>query len=108
MGIEVQKTVTRWSCCFSPKQVGLPELFNQSSAICLLCYNLGAKILPPYTTSISANFCCFDTDALFNCTALESAAQMSITLRSASLGARLRTRQRWDYFLGNYVKLIQF
>ena len=26
--------------------------------------NLGAKILPPSATSISANFCCYDTDAL--------------------------------------------
>jgi len=43
MGIHFQKTVTRWSCCFTPKQVGLPELFNQSSAIYLFCYEFGGK-----------------------------------------------------------------
>ena len=60
MGINVQKTVPRWSCCFAPKQFGLPKLFNQSSAIWLRCYEFGGKD----TTSISANFCCCDTDAL--------------------------------------------
>ena len=64
MGIDVKKKVTRWSCCFAPKQIGLPELFNQSSAICFRCYEFGGKDTAAIYNVNFGQFCCCDTDAL--------------------------------------------
>ena len=50
----------RWSCCFVPKQSGLSEFWNQSSIICLLCYDFGRKDIN------AINFRKSDIDALLS------------------------------------------
>ena len=52
--IDIPKSITRWSCCFAPKQAGLSELQNKSLAIIFSVTILGSKLLTLSATLISA------------------------------------------------------